>query len=149
MKNDSYVFEKYLDSVKPLMESRIKNLEKMPFRLGNLRSKQDKRSKIPSAVKLADVAKALDTQIASVSRYESSTNHVFPSPDKLIKLVTLYGVSLDYLVLGIDYDLDSSNHTIEFKGEMLNLAQCKDKLEKAEKMIDAQKNMLRYYEDNK
>lgn len=149
MKNNNNPFEKYVDSLRPLIDSRLKNYDQMPVRLRNLRIKQDKRSKIPMAVNLVDVSKALEAQIASISRYESVTNHVFPGPDKLIKLVTLYGVSLDYLILGIDYDVDTSNHTIDYNGEMLNLAQCKERLEKAEKMIEAQRNMLRYYEENK
>ena len=70
-------------------------------------SRNFKEARLLRNLKITEVAAILDVAQSTISSWESG--RLFPSPENLIKLSKLYGVSIDYLVGNSSYyDYDAS-----------------------------------------
>ena len=70
-------------------------------------SRNFKEARLLRNLKITEVAAILDVAQSTISSWESG--RLFPSPENLIKLSKLYGVSIDYLIGNSSYfDYDSS-----------------------------------------
>ena len=70
-------------------------------------SRNFKEARLLRNLKITEVAAILDVAQSTISSWESG--RLFPSPENLIKLSKLYGVSIDYLIGNSSYfDYDAS-----------------------------------------
>ena len=70
-------------------------------------SRNFKEARLLRNLKITEVAAILDVAQSTISSWESG--RLFPTPENLIKLSKLYGVSIDYLIGNSSYfDYDSS-----------------------------------------
>ena len=70
-------------------------------------SRNFKEARLLRNLKITEVAAILDVAQSTISSWESG--RLFPTPENLIKLSKLYGVSIDYLIVNSSYfDYDAS-----------------------------------------
>ena len=70
-------------------------------------SRNFKEARLLRNLKITEVAAILDVAQSTISSWESG--RLFPTPENLIKLLKLYGVSIDYLIGNSSYfDYDAS-----------------------------------------
>ena len=77
----------------------------LPYRLKELRQQKN--------LTQSKVADSLEVTQQSYARWENG--HVTPTPEKLSKIATFYGVTMDYLLEGQKDDIDLSNVEVLFR----------------------------------
>jgi len=82
-----------------------------------------------------DLANAIKIAFSSIARYENS--QVLPTPEILIKISSIFGVSIDYLLKN-----EEEFSVVEDK-ELLKLASLADQLSESEK--NRLKNLIKSY----